>query len=407
MSARNAIILASIFEFFGTVLMGGFVSSTLKSSIVSPVNFSDNPDFFATGMLSTMITSMIWVLIASYFGLPVSTTQTIIGGIVGFGVVEKGFAAINDKVIRDILLSWVISPVVGAIVSCALYFVVRETVFNAKLNNNVATNGSNNSYTTILLTLYSTLTILILGAFVLISNQDMTNWGPYTITGVLIVTGIATAFGSYWMLTTKKKQLISAINLDETVPDKMGYVDDCFKFLMAVTASFVAFAHGSNDVSNSAGPYAAIVEYMLTGSVTSAGSIPFFVIVGGGVGIVIGCAMFGYNVMETVGKKITKLTFVKGYCAQLGAACTVLFASTLSLPISTTAVLVGSVAGIGFMRSEKAIQNKDSVPNPNQPTSNGVDKSMLLKIVLGWILTVFVGFCGTAVTYSIIKVVFY
>jgi len=158
---------------------------------------------------------------------------------------------------------------------------------------------------------------------------------------------------------------------------------------MMISAAFVAFAHGSNDVSNAAGPYAAIVEYYQTGKISADGSIPISVIIGCGVGIVLGLFILGYKTLETVGEKITKLTFTKGFAAQLSGATTILFASTLSLPISTTAILIGGIVGVGVVGDESG--------------TGGVDKQVLLKIVSGWVLTVVVGLLGTPLVYVVIN----
>jgi len=161
-----------------------------------------------------------------------------------------------------------------------------------------------------------------------------------------------------------------------------------FKFLMIFSAAFVAFAHGSNDVSNAAAPYAAMVEYYRNGQISFDSSIPSAVIIECGIGIVVGMFVLGYKTLETVGEKITKLTFSKGYAAQMSAASTILLASILSLPISTTAILIGSIVGVGLIGDEHG---------------NAVDKQVLYNIVGGWFLTVIVGLLGTPVIYILIK----
>jgi len=157
---------------------------------------------------------------------------------------------------------------------------------------------------------------------------------------------------------------------------------------MITSAAFVAFAHGSNDVSNAAGPYAAMVELYQTGTISPEGVVPVSVIIGCGVGIVLGLFVLGYKTLETVGEKITKLTFAKGYAAQLSGASTILLASTLSLPISTTAILIGGIVGVGLVGEESGA---------------AIDKIVLFKIISGWVLTVLVGLIGTPLIYSLLK----
>lgn len=167
-----------------------------------------------------------------------------------------------------------------------------------------------------------------------------------------------------------------------------------FKYLMILCAVFVAFAHGSNDIGNSIAPFSAVLDYYMHGDVSSEYGIPFLVILAGGIGIDIGLALFGYKVMETVGEKITKLTFSKGYSAQFGAAITVLIGTALGIPLSTTSVLIGSVAGTGFAKSG------------DEEADKGVDWKILVKIMLGWVFTIVVGFFLTGGIYFVLRLAF-
>eukprot|EP01130_Rhizamoeba_saxonica_P005937 TRINITY_DN2355_c0_g1_i1.p2 TRINITY_DN2355_c0_g1~~TRINITY_DN2355_c0_g1_i1.p2 ORF type:complete len:370 (-),score=70.44 TRINITY_DN2355_c0_g1_i1:2472-3581(-) len=367
--------------------MGGLVSSTLKSSIVPPSSFSGMEALFSLGMFSCIITSALWLGLATYAKLPVSTTQTIIGAIIGFASLELGFESINMSTILNIGLSWIISPVLGGVISFVLYLYISKIILS----------GYTLERSCILYPINSGLTFSALISSILLGNRSALGIPIYAIiiaiAGFGLLAGVVSyIFMSKYLLPTLEVDVEDAEGIDNT-----RIIEEKYKYLMIISSIFVAFAHGSNDVANAIGPLSVIIEYATTGTVSDTTSMPWYVIAGGGIGIVIGLAILGYRVMETIGEKITKLTYTRGYAAQFGAALTVLFATSLGLPISTTSVLVGSVAGTGLV---KDTHSEESV-------GGGVQVKMLLKIVGGWIMTVVIGYSLTVVIYFSLKLIIF
>jgi len=427
-SLRVGLIVSVIVEFLGTVLMGGMVSGTLKSSIISPIHFEGNMDNFAIGMFATMVTAVVWILVATHYALPISATQTIIGGIVGFAVVDQKYYYLNTQTIGIILLSWFLSPLVGAMLAYAVYYSIYKLALEK------------GEYSRIVVPAYYGITFTILFGFILHANKHTLALSQNLLVVSLVVIFVVTVLTMSWLRSNGISHLQSSIVSPGTHKEdpesiepgresrketslngtgKNSYVrtpsqsnppspkknhkeksletqkesnETPFKFLMVVSAAFVAFAHGSNDVSNAAGPYAAIVELHQTGTILPGGSVPSSVVVGCGVGIVLGLFILGYKTLETVGEKITKLTFTKGYSAQLSGAFTILLASTFSLPISTTAILVGGIVGVGLVGDDSGA---------------AIDKVVLFRIVRGWIVTVLVGLIGTHIIYGLCKLISY
>jgi len=415
-SRRTGLIMAGVCEFLGTILMGGMVTETLKSAIISPEHFIPDQQYFAIGMFSTMVMALIWLLIATHYALPISATQTIIGGIIGFSIVEKKIMDLNHTEIFVIVLSWFLSPVIGALVAAGLYYSVYKFVLEKGECSKFA------------VPFYYGMTIAVLIGFIIQSNKKVLNiQEDYVLLIIACIFMITFVFvfwkrpvPSYTLPTTisnfKNNEFKEETNMDTEFPHsgelkissgvlrgppspKKIRVRDIpvvkdnpnetpFKFLMIFSAAFVAFAHGSNDVSNAAAPYAAMVEYYRYGEISFHSAIPPAVTIECGVGIVVGLFVLGYKTLETVGEKITKLTFSKGYAAQMSAAATILLASILSLPISTTAILIGSIVGVGLIGDE---------------SGNSIDKQVLYNIVSGWFLTVIVGLLGTPVIFLLIK----
>jgi PiT family inorganic phosphate transporter len=390
-SRKTGLILAGICEFLGTVLMGGMVTETLKSAIIAPEHFLPTQQYFAIGMFSTMIMALVWLLIATHYALPISATQTIIGGIIGFSIVELKWMELNHSVIFVIVISWFLSPIIGALVAAGLYYSVYKLVLEKGECSKFA------------VPFYYGMTIAILVGFIIQSNSKTLNIPEdYVILIIACIFMISFVFvywkkptSSYTLPTTipnfKNNEFKEETNMDiaKDIPVKEQNPNETpFKFLMIFSAAFVAFAHGSNDVSNAAAPYAAMVEFYRYGQIRDDSAIPSAVIIECGVGIVVGMFVLGYKTLETVGEKITKLTFSKGYAAQMSAASTILLASILSLPISTTAILIGSIVGVGLIGDE---------------SGNAVDKQVLYNIVSGWFLTVIVGLLGTPVIFLLIK----
>eukprot|EP01130_Rhizamoeba_saxonica_P011846 TRINITY_DN4941_c0_g1_i3.p1 TRINITY_DN4941_c0_g1~~TRINITY_DN4941_c0_g1_i3.p1 ORF type:complete len:294 (+),score=69.12 TRINITY_DN4941_c0_g1_i3:470-1351(+) len=288
--------------------------------------------------------------------------------------------------ILNIIASWIISPLFGGLVGYLYYYYISKYILNAETYEKSFWKYSINSG----------ITISFLTSTILTSNRDKLGISRNTCYMSLLIIGIITALVVHLFVNPyfRRRDKIVLENEDVEVngdgsSNILKQIEEKYKYLMVISAVFVAFAHGSNDVANAVGPLSAIVEFAHSGTVTANSNIPVYIIFCGGIGIDIGLALLGYKVMETIGEKITKLTFTRGYAAQFGAALTVMLATALSLPISTTSVLVGSVAGTGM------VKDKDG--------SGGVDRSILYKIVGGWVLTIIVGFSVSLVLYVILK----
>lgn len=341
-TVKQAIIIAAIFEFAGAILAGGHVTKTIRKGIIDPTTLVDSPELLIYGMLASLIAAGIWLLLASKAGWPVSTTHTIVGAIVGFAVAGIGVDAVNWSKVGNIVMSWVVSPVLAGTISYMLFKSVQGLILNT-------TDPIKNAkryvpfYVFLVGFVMSLVTIL----------KGLKHIG-LEIKGVEAY-GLAVVIGIAIMLFSKV--LINKLKFDPAADKDFQFtnVEKIFGILMMVTACAMAFAHGSNDVANAIGPVAAVINIANSGTVTQSSALPLWVLVLGGGGIVFGLATYGRRVMETVGEGITQLTPSRGFAATLAAATTVVLASGTGLPISTTHTLVGAVLGVGLARGIDAL----------------------------------------------------
>jgi PiT family inorganic phosphate transporter len=361
---KQAIIIAMIFEFAGAWLAGGEVTSTIRSSIidVETAGFDERPELLVYGMLSSLLAAGIWLIIASRYGLPVSTTHSIIGAIVGFAAVGISFDAIMWGQIGSIVASWVVSPLVAGIISFSLFMTVQHLVLST---DNPFANAKK----------YVPYYIFLVG-FV-IAMVTMVKGLRHVGLEITFAQSTAMAIG-FGIIT----MLIGVFMLRQ-IPDPLtnmrhhqfASVESVFAILMVFTACSMAFAHGSNDVANAIGPLAAINSIVQSGGVFEVESaLPMWILLLGGVGIVSGLAIWGYRVIATIGRNITELTPSRGFAAELAAAATVVIASGTGMPVSTTHTLVGAVLGVGVARGIGAL-----------------NLNIVGKIFLSWIVTLPIG----------------
>lgn len=358
LTIRQAIIVAAIFEFLGAVLAGGEVTSTIRSGIVDAVLLSGSPELLIYGMLAALLAAGTWLLIASRNGWPVSTTHSIVGAIVGFAAAGIGLDAVRWGQVGTIVMSWVVSPLTSGILSFLIYLSVQRLILSRKNPLERA-----RRYVPVYI-FFAAFTITLVTILKGLSHVGLTiSIGESYALALLIALVIA---------------LVGAFVIRQIKPDKKAEktqhfytVEKVFGVLMVVTACGMAFAHGSNDVANAIGPLAAIVSVAQSGEVLARSPLPFWVLMIGGGGIVIGLATFGRHVIATVGKKITQLTPSRGFAAELAAATTIVIASGTGIPISTTHTLVGAVLGVGLARGIEAI-----------------DLRVVARIIVSWIITV-------------------
>lgn len=343
LTVKQAVFIAVIFEFAGAYLAGGEVTSTIRKDIIDVSLLSDRPEYLVFGMLSALLSAGLWLLIASSLGWPVSTTHTIVGAIVGFAAVGLGVDAVQWGKVGIIAASWVISPLLSGTMAFLLIRSVQKYILNTADPFAMA-----KKYVPV----YMLFTGFMIAMVTLVKGLKHVGLQISPGEGVLyaIVFGIIVALIG--------KLLLRRIEADPEADkhNRFGSVERIFAVLMIFTACAMAFAHGSNDVANAVGPLATVVATINSGGeVLQKTAMPPWILLLGGVGIVVGLMTWGYRVMATIGSKITALTPTRGFAAELSAASTVVLASSIGLPVSTTHTLVGAVLGVGMARGITAI----------------------------------------------------
>ncbi|WP_299977682.1 inorganic phosphate transporter [uncultured Pseudoteredinibacter sp.] len=344
LTIKQAIIIAMVFEFLGAYLAGGEVTSTIRKGIIDPNLFNDTPELLVYGMLSALLAAGTWLLVASIMGWPVSTTHSIVGAIVGFAAVGISVDAVSWGKVMKIVASWVVSPVLAGTISFMLFRSVQKLILDTD-------NPFANAKRYIPMYMFA-VGFLIAMVTILKGLKHVFKDAGFKLSfiesiGIAAVIGLAVAaFGIF---------LLNKVKYQEDENNRFASVEKVFAILMVFTACAMAFAHGSNDVANAVGPLAAVVNVIQSGGVAAKSMMPSWILLLGGVGIVLGLATYGFKVIATVGKKITELTPSRGFAAELGAAGTVVLASGTGLPISTTHTLVGAILGVGLARGIGAL----------------------------------------------------
>ncbi len=343
LTLKQAIIIAIIFEFAGAWLAGGAVTATIRKGIIDPAILSGTPELLVFGMLAALLAAGLWLLIATYFGWPVSTTHSIVGAIVGFAAVGISVDAVNWDKVAKIVASWVVSPITAGFISFFLFRSVQKLILDTE---DPFKNAKK----------YVPMYIFMVGFIVAMVTftkglkhigLDL-SWGESA--GVSVIVGFVAMFIGIYM----QRNIQPDAAADRSY--HFASVEKLFGILMMFTACAMAFAHGSNDVANAVGPLAAVVGVVAAGGEVAQKSVmPVWILILGGGGIVAGLIMYGHKVIATVGNNITELTPSRGFAATLAAAATVVVASGTGLPISTTHTLVGAVLGVGLARGMGAL----------------------------------------------------
>lgn len=366
LTLRQAVLVAAVFEFAGAYLAGGEVTSTVRSGIVDAGWFTDTPGLLVYGMLAALLAAGVWLAVASHFGLPVSTTHSIIGAIVGFAAVGIGTHAVHWGQVGSIVASWVISPLLAGLLAFTLFRSVQGLILNTRDPFQRA-----RRYVPV----YIFATGFIMSLMTLL--KGLTHLGLELPTAQSYA--LATAVG--FVLALGGAMIIRRIRPDPSRDRAYHFanVERIFAVLMVVTACAMAFAHGSNDVANAVGPVAAVLSVVATGGVTEKAPVMPWVLLLGACGLVAGLMTYGHKVIATVGRRITDLTPSRGFCCELAAASTVVLASGTGLPVSTTHTLVGAVLGVGMARGIAAL---------NLGVIGGIFMSWLITLPAGAILSV-------------------
>lgn len=376
-TVTTAIIIAAIFEFAGAILAGGHVTQTIRKGIIDPSSISQNPEILLFGMLAALLAAAVWLMLASMRGWPVSTTHSIVGAVVGFAVAGIGFEAVNWGKISQIVASWVVSPVLGGAISFVLMMSIRKLILNAP-QPFIAAKRWGPVYVFLVGFIISLVTI-----FKGLKHLKVELSMPASFL-------IAALFGV--VLGAIGHLLIKRITIDKEADKDFHYasVEKVFVPMMLFTACAMAFAHGSNDVANGVGPMAAVVGLVESGGqVAQKSELPIWILLIGGVGIVVGLATYGYRVMRTIGTKITELTPTRGFCATMAAATTVVLASRTGMPVSTTHIAVGGVIGVGIARGIGAL-----------------DLRVIGGIIMSWVITLPIGGFLAALFYFTLRGMF-
>ena len=351
LTVRMAVIIAAIFEALGAMLASGQVTNMIRYGIVDVSNFSHTPEIFIQGMLSSLMAASSWLIVATYYGLPVSTTHTIIGSVLGFALISVGPDKIEWYNLTEILISWVLSPIVALLSSYAVYKIITRMILHAE-------DPLQQSKVYV-----PWLSVAVVGLFTHITifhcleplGLDLSISLKYSV--FLLASVVAYSTG-LWQV----KVLISIIekkNAEGGVLILHEEVERLFSGLAIISAAGMAFAHGANDVANAIGPVAAIIGFKGGQSLTSQPSvIPFWILQLGASGVVLGLITYGYKIMDTVGSKITQLTPSRGFVAQFTTSAIIMIASSLGLPVSTTQTMVGAILGVGIARGFMALNMK-------------------------------------------------
>ena len=376
-SVKQVIVIAIIFEFLGAVLAGGHVTQTIRKGIIDPTPIINNPEILVFGMLAALLAAGFWLMFASTKGWPVSTSHSIVGAIVGFAIVGIGPEAVNWNKIIKVVISWIISPAMGGIIAYLLVISTRRLILDTDTPLKNAKKYA---------PAYVFLVAFIISLVTMFKGLKQLKL-DLSIGGSL---GVSVCFGI--IISVVGWLLIRRIEADTDAEQTFQFasVEMVFTPMMLFTACSMAFAHGSNDVANGIGPLAAVVSIVNSGGeVLQNSTLPLWVLLLGGGGIILGLVTLGYRVMLTVGKKITELTPSRAFCAQLAAASTVVIASRTGMPVSTTHILVGSVLGVGLARGLGA-----------------VDLRVVLNIVISWVVTLPAGAILAMFFYFTLKGIF-
>jgi inorganic phosphate transporter, PiT family len=345
---RQALIIAGILEFTGAVLFGHEVSATLATEVTNPELFAAMPQLLILGMVSVLLACGLWLQIATSRGWPVSSSHAVVGAIAGFSWVAVGFSAVDWSNIGLISLAWVLTPVVSGVIAAGFYSLVKYSILDRP--NSVV--QLREWIPWLSATLFSVFGVIVLPT---LFDQPFFATLPIPVHDFPIATGTIAAV-ALTIISWRQLAGFTAIpnQQDSPFPNPVERLLGRFQVL---SACFVAFAHGSNDVGNAIAPLAAIAYIIRTGSVPLSGfSVPLWILVLGGSGIVFGLAIWGKNVITTIGENIIPLQPSSGFCAELATATTILVASRFGLPVSTSHALVGAVVGIGLIQNWKSIR---------------------------------------------------
>ena len=357
---KQAVIIAGILNFIGAVFVGSHVSDTVRKGIITTTGIPNN--LLLLGFVASLLAAAIWVTLSTWKSMPISTTHSIIGALMGFGIIAGGSSAVQWGEVARVTSSWILSPIAGCILAFFIFKIIVRTIF--------AKDRPVKAAKVVGPVIFGFTAFLIVSSLFLKTSLSKTyNISP---TQTLLI-----AFFSAVIVVILG--IFSLRKIEGKGPEDYATVEQIFRKLQVGTSCYVAFAHGANDVANAIGPIASIIPLAQGLSIGDQVSVPTWLLALGGIGIAFGCMTWGRRVMQTVGKKITSLTNTRGFSVDFGAATTVLVCSELGLPISTSHTVVGAVIGVGLARGLEA-----------------VDLSVIKKIIVSWAVTLPVA-AGTSI----------
>jgi len=360
---KQAVIIAGLLNFLGAVLLGPQVVETVKGGIIK-TSVITNSQVLLIGFISSLLAAAIWVTLSTWKEMPISTTHSVIGALIGFGLIAGGFASVQWGMVGSVALSWLLSPVFGCILAFLIFKLIVKFIFAQDDPVRAAR--------------YVGPVIMGFTAFLIMSSLLLKT----SLSKMMGISSDMTALliSFFCLVLVSCLGVLYFRNIQAKSKEDYATVEGIFRKLQIVTSCYVAFAHGANDVANAIGPVAAIIPLASTGEMDPTAQIPVYLLMIGGIGITIGCITWGKKVMKTVGGRITSLTNTRGFSVDFGAATTVLVASKLGLPISTSHTVVGAVIGVGLARGLEAI-----------------DLGIIKKITASWLLTLPIA-AGTSIS---------
>ncbi|MBN2083130.1 inorganic phosphate transporter [bacterium] len=358
LTLAKAVLVAAVFEFAGAFFVGSRVTNTIAKGIISLDVVANHEMEFACGMVASLFAAAIWLNLATRLGWPVSTTHSIVGAVIGFGIVLGGLFAVSWSEVGKIVMSWIVSPIAGAILAVIVYWLIVLPIYRSKTPARQLR---------IIVPPATGMVFFMLSLSMLYKGLKNLNLDLRASDAIVMAAVVGTIAGGIAHMLMRRRKLSNGT----TYLARFRQTEPVFAILQVITACYMAFAHGANDVANSIGPLAAVVSSVQTHVVSKEAPVPLWILGLGGVGIVIGLATYGHRVIATIGKRITSITPSRGFSAEFGAATTVLVCSKLGLPVSTTHTLVGAVVGVGLARGIR-----------------GLDLQVVRDIGVSWLATI-------------------
>jgi len=443
LTMTGAIVIAAVFEAGGSLIAGGDVVGTIKKGIISPAAFGNDPMIFVYAMSAALLSAALWLNLATWLKAPVSTTHSIVGGVVGAGIAAGGFGIVAWGTMGKIVASWVISPVLGGLIAAGFLFAIKKTIIYQDDMRSAA-----KKVVPILVAIMTAafVTYLTLKGFKHIwkdlaqalSFLPQTKKPPFSIAALFGLIGGVISY--LWLRPSIARKVSKAENTRPAI-------NGLFTVPLIFSAALLSFAHGANDVANAIGPLAAVNDALTNLAISKKAAIPLWVMATGGLGIAVGLALFGPRLIRTVGSEITELDAMRAFSIMLAASITVIIASQLGLPVSSTHIAVGAVFGVGFLRewmdskkmkerqnalfvevekydaikaelaacpdsdaahkldliNQKAAQKKVVKKIKKKLRENYIKRGMIKKIITAWVVTVPVAAVLSAIVFYVLK----